>query len=56
MAQEALDSFVLKRREEGVVDKTINGDLIILRAALNHGISAGLIDKAPFGFTKRLAT
>lgn len=48
MTQETLDSFVLKRREEGVVDKTINGDLIIVRAALNHGVSIGLIKSPPF--------
>ena len=48
MTHETLDSFVLKRRQEGVVDKTINGDLIIVRAALNHGVSIGLIQSLPF--------
>ena len=42
-----LDSFVLMRRQEGVVDKTINGDLLIARAALNHGVSMGLIKSLP---------
>ncbi|MFQ5507220.1 MAG: tyrosine recombinase XerC, partial [Planctomycetota bacterium] len=48
ITQEMLDSFILKRRQERVVDKTINGDLIILRAALNHGVSIGLIKSLPF--------
>lgn len=47
MTQQHLDQFISDRRREGVVDKTINGDLIILRAALNHGVSAGLIQKLP---------
>ena len=43
-----LDAFILHRRKSGVVDKTINGDLIILRAALNHALSIGLIKELPF--------
>jgi integrase/recombinase XerD len=47
MTQQNLDQFISDRRREGVVDKTINGDLIILRAALNHGVSLGRIEKLP---------
>jgi hypothetical protein len=43
MTQQHLDQFICERRARGVVDKTINGDLIILRAALNHAVSSGLI-------------
>jgi integrase len=43
-----LDHFVLARRKEGVCDKTINGDLIILRAVLNHAVSVGLMPEMPF--------
>jgi integrase len=43
-----LDHFVLARRKEGVRDKTINGDLIILRAVLNHAVSVGLMPEMPF--------
>ena len=48
MTQATLDGFVIARRNEGVVDKTVNGDLIVLRAALNHGVASGLIQKLPF--------
>jgi integrase len=48
MSQSDLDRFVSQRRAQGVVDKTINGDLIILRAALNHGVAIGLLQKLPF--------
>ena len=34
-----LDAFVSARRAQGVSNKTINGDLIILRAALNHALA-----------------
>ncbi len=43
-----LDHFVLARREEGVRDKTINGDLIILRAVLNHAVAVGLLPEMLF--------
>lgn len=43
-----LDHFILARRGEGVRDKTINGDLIILRAVLNHAVGVGLIPEVPF--------
>ena len=43
-----LDRFILARRKEGVRDKTINGDLIILRAVLNHAVSVGLLPESPF--------
>ncbi len=48
ITQQTLDSFVLRRRQERVVDKTINGDLIVIRAALNHGVSIGLVRSLPF--------
>ena len=32
----------------GVRDKTINGDLIILRAVLNHAVAAGLLPELLF--------
>jgi integrase len=47
ISQQDLDQFICWRRAQGLVDKTINGDLIILRAALNHGMSSGLIEKLP---------
>ena len=43
-----LDHFVLARRREGVRDKTINGDLIILRAVLNHAVAVGLLPEMLF--------
>ncbi len=43
-----LDLFILARRKEGVRDKTINGDLIIIRAVLNHALSIGLLPEVPF--------
>ncbi len=43
-----LDGFILARRKEGVRDKTINGDLIILRAVLNHAVAVALIPEVPF--------
>jgi len=43
-----LDRFILARRGEGVRDKTINGDLIILRAVLNHSVAARLLPEVPF--------
>ena len=42
-----LDSFILARKIK-VKDKTVNGDLIILRAALNNAVAVGLIDSLPF--------
>ncbi len=43
-----LDLFILERRKQGVLDKTINGDLIILRAVLNHAVAVGLLPESPF--------
>ncbi len=34
-----LDRFISKPRAQGVTNKTINGDLIILRAVLNHALA-----------------
>ncbi len=43
-----LDAFISKRRGQGLANKTINGDPIILRAALHHALAVGLIDRLPF--------
>jgi integrase len=43
-----LDGFILHRREGGVTDKTINGDLIVLRAAFNYAAEIGLLQDVPF--------
>ena len=42
-----LDRFVQARRET-VTAKTVNGDLIILRAILNQGIANGKLETLPF--------
>ena len=48
-----IDGFVAWRKtNHGVRNKTINGDLIIFRAALNYAVSTGLLD--PFNFKIRL--
>lgn len=47
LTERLLDCFVVKRRASGLADKTINNDLIVLRAALNHGTAIGLIEKLP---------
>jgi integrase len=43
-----LERFILKRRSEGVTDRTINHDLAILKAAFNHAISIDLLESMPF--------
>ena len=47
LTESTLDCFILARRKEGVCDKTINGDLIILRAVLNHAVSVSLLTEVP---------
>jgi integrase len=42
-----LDSFVQARRRGGIKAVTINGDLITLRAILNHALRVGLLDSLP---------
>jgi hypothetical protein len=44
----AIDQYVLYRRNKGVVDRTINGELIVFRAIVNHAVEAGAIDSKPF--------
>ncbi len=43
-----LNGFILQRREEGVTDETINGDLRALRAAFNYAVEIGLLQTIPF--------
>jgi len=42
-----IDAFIVARRKEGVRDKTINGDLIILRAALRHAQKVRMVESVP---------
>ena len=42
LEQSDIDGFVVARRAQGVSEKTVNNDLIVLRAALNHGAAVGL--------------
>jgi len=42
-----IETYIQKRRSEGVGDLTINGELSTLRAALNHAVTSGLIAKTP---------
>jgi integrase len=44
----AIDQYVLYRRKKGVVDRTINGELIVFRAILNHAVETGALDSKPF--------
>lgn len=44
----ALDRYVLHRRSKGVVDRTINGELIVFRAIMNHALDTGALDAKPF--------
>jgi integrase len=43
-----VDKYVLHRRREGVCDRTINGELIVLRAVLNHAVHTGQLKRVPF--------
>jgi integrase len=57
----ALDRYVLHRRSKGVVDRTINGELIVFRAIVNHAVETGALDSKPFRIrllkiTKKLPT
>jgi integrase len=45
--QTLVDAFVTARRADEVAAKTINNDLIVLRAALNHGVTVGLLLNMP---------
>lgn len=47
LKQSLIDAFVVARRAEGVSDKTVNNDLIVLRAALNHSVAVGLVPRVP---------
>jgi integrase len=47
LSSDDLDRFVTTRLET-VKPKTVNGDLIILRAILNQAIGEGKIDAPPF--------
>lgn len=54
-----VDEYVLHRRDAGVADRTVNGELIVLRAILNHAVQVDRITKVPFKvrllkITKRL--
>lgn len=42
-----LDRFISSRKQEGVKSRTINGDLIVLRAAFHHALRSGLLDSVP---------
>lgn len=42
-----LDRFIQHRRADGVTPRTINGDLIVLRAILNHGVRVGMLTSLP---------
>lgn len=48
MTQAMRDGFVVARRNDVVVDRTLNGDLIVLGAPSNHGVASGLIQQLPF--------
>ena len=48
LTESDLDSYILTRRSEGIRDQTINGDLRILKAILNHAVSVGLLSELPF--------
>lgn len=47
LKQGLVDSFVTTRRAGGVSEKTVNNDLIVLRAALNHSVAIGLVPRLP---------
>ena len=42
-----LDTYILTRRNAGVKDRTINTELIVLRAVLNHAVQTENIPKLP---------
>ena len=42
-----IDTFVRDRLAEGVSRPTVNGSLRILRAALNHAVASGQLDRLP---------
>lgn len=41
LSEADIDRFIIARRVEGVKDKTINGQLVYLRAALRHARTVG---------------
>lgn len=43
----AIDSYVKRRRRDGVRDCTINGELSTLRAILNLGVQSGKLERLP---------
>lgn len=42
-----LDQFISRRKAEGVKARTINGDLIVLRATLNHAVRTRALESLP---------
>jgi len=49
--QRSVDEFVRFRLSKKLRPKTVNNDLIVLRAALNHAVKASLIEALPFRVT-----
>jgi integrase len=47
LSLDGVDAFIAKRKKQGVSPRTINADLTILRAVLNHAVAMGLLEKLP---------